>query len=287
MSWLIFSLLNAFFDSASSALGKRGAQKINVLSVTWAQRFFGLFIIIPLAIFNKSFQSVGSGFWLVLLASSSLITVASILFVKAIKDSPLSLTLPMTTFTPVLLLLTSPIMIGELPKPLGIAGVLSVVIGSYILNLSKRSNGFFEPIFALFKNQGSRLMLIVAIIWSVTTNFEKMLVKDSNPLFTSVASNVAVLIFLTLVLRIKKISIRNILRNSKTLAPIGIFNGLSYASQMTAYSMTLVANVISVKRLNTLFGTLWGKIFFKEENIKERFAGAVIMVLGVILITLS
>lgn len=287
MSWLIFSLLNSFFDSASSALSKRGAQKINVLSAAWAMRFFSLFILIPLVLFSNSFQKVNVNFWVALLATSTLNTITSILFIKAVKDSPLSLTLPITAFTPVFLLITSPIMIGEFPKPLGIIGILSVVIGSYILNLSKRAHGHFEPILAIFKEEGSRLMLIVAIIWSITSNIDKIVVRNSNPLLTSFASTCVVLIFLTLLLWVKKISIRHILRHSKILAPIGFTAGLSLAFQMTAISMTLVANVISVKRTSTLFGSLWGKIFFKEENIKERFAGAFIMVIGVILIALS
>ncbi len=287
MAWLIFSLLNSFFDSASSALSKKGAQKINVLSAAWALQFFSLFILFPLALFFNSFQKVDMNFWIALAATSILNTITSILFVKAIKDSPLSLRLPITSFTPVFLLITSPIIIGELPKPLGIIGILSVVIGSYILNLSKRVNGPLGPILAIFKTQGSRLMLIVAIIWSITSNIDKIVVINSNPLLASFAKTSIVLILLTLVLWLKRISIWHILRQSKILAPIGLTGGLSLAFQMTAISMTLVANVISVKRTSVLFGTLWGKIYFKEEKIKERFAGAFIMVIGVILIALS
>lgn len=287
MSWLVFSLLNSFFDSVSNALNKRGAQEINVLSAVWAQRFFALFILFPLVLFSNSFQKVSIDFWIALAATAGLNTVTSILFVKAIKDSPLSLTLPITTLTPVFLLITSLLILGEFPKPLGIIGILSVVIGSYILNLSKRVNGPLGPILAIFKIQGSRLMLIVAIIWSITANIDKILVRNSNPLLASFASTSAILMFLTLVLWIRRISIRHILRHSKILAPIGLAGGLSFAFQMTAVSMTLVANVISVKRTSSLFGVIWGKIFFKEENIKERLAGTIIMVLGVILIVLS
>lgn len=287
MPWLVFSLLNSLFDSVSSALNKRGAQKINVLSAAWAQRFFALFVLIPLALFSGSFQSVNINFWEALIATSSLNVISSILFVKAIKDSPLSLTLPITTLTPVFLLITSPLILGEFPKPLGIAGILSVVIGSYILNLSKRIHGPFEPILAIFKDEGPRLMLIVAIIWSITSNIDKVVIRNSNPVLTALANSSGVLILLTLVLLARKISIKNILKNSKILAPIGLAGGISLAFQMTAISMTLVANVISVKRTNALFGAFWGKIFFKEENFKERFAGTVIMVIGVILIALS
>src|SRR3989344_3848252 len=116
MLWLLFSLLNSFFDSVQNALSKHGAQKVDVLSAAWAQRFFALFIIIPLALINNSFRSfdlLNSTFWTAALISSSVAVITSILFIRAIKISPLSLTLPITTFTPVFLLVTSPIIVGE------------------------------------------------------------------------------------------------------------------------------------------------------------------------------
>ena len=56
---------------------------------------------------------------------------------------------------------------------------------------------------------------------------------------------------------------------------------------MVAISMTIVPNVITVKRTSALFGIVWGKLFFKEQNIKERLLGAIIMLLGVLLIAIS
>jgi drug/metabolite transporter (DMT)-like permease len=240
-----------------------------------------------LVLFYHSFQTVNVNFWEALIATVSLNTIASILFTKALKNSPLSLTLPITTFTPVFLLITSPIILGEFPKPLGIIGILSVVVGSYILNLSKRVHGVFEPLLAIFKDEGPRLMLIVAIIWSITSNIDKIVVINSNPLLATFSITLGLAILLTFVLFVKNISIKNILKNSKILAPIGLASGASLAFQMTAISMTLVANVISIKRTNALFGTLWGKMFFKEENIGERISGTIIMILGVILIAFS
>ncbi len=287
MLWLPFSFLNAFFDSISSALGKSGTQKIDVLSVAWSQRFFALFILIPLVLVTHSFHSVNETFWVALLSTSVLNTITSILFVKAIKNSPLSLTLPIVSFTPLFLLISSPFIVGEFPKPLGVIGIISTVIGSYILNLSKKIHGPFEPILSIFKEEGSRFMLIVAIIWSITSNIDKIAVKNSNPLLFSLASTAAILLFLTIVLQIKKTSFNTIFRKSKVLAPIGFASGLSTVFQMIAISITIVPNVITVKRTSAIFGTVWGKLFFKEENIKERLVGTIIMVIGVVLITLG
>src|SRR3989338_9078526 len=122
MLWLPFSFLNALFESFANVFGKRGAQRVNVLSTAWASRFFSLFILIPLLVFTKSWQNVNTTFWIALFSTGSLNTMTSLLFTKAIKDSPLSLTLPIITFTPAFLLITSPLILNEVPKILGVVG---------------------------------------------------------------------------------------------------------------------------------------------------------------------
>lgn len=285
--WLIFSFLTAFFESIFNAFSKRGAQKIDVLSATWAQRFFSIFIILPLALINHSFQPVNQTFWIAVIASSLLNTITSLLFIKAIKDSPLSLTLPLVNMTPVFLLITSPLMLGEFPKPLGLVGILSAVAGAYILNLSKSVHGIFEPFLTIGREKGSRLVLLVAFIWSITSNIQKISVQNSNPILVAFSEACIILFLLTIILLLKKTPFRKIYQNSFTLAPIGIASGLSIVFQMIAISMTIVPNVLAVKRTSTLFGTLWGKIFFKEKNIQERLIGTIIMILGVVLIAIS
>lgn len=80
--------------------------------------------------------------------------------------------------------------------------------------------------------------------------------------------------------------IHQIPKNFKRLASIGIAGGFSNIFLFTAYSMTLVVYTISIRRLSILFSTLYGGLFFKEKNIKERLLGAGIMISGVLFITL-
>lgn len=285
--WLIFALLNAFFESVSNAFSKNGAQKIDVLSAAWSQRFFALLILIPLSLATNSFHPVSTTFWVAVMTSAILNTLTTILFIKAVKDSPLSLVLPIVNFTPVFLLITSPIMLGEFPKPLGFVGILTTVVGSYILNLSQKIHGPFEPILSIVKEKGSRLMLLIAIVWSITSNIQKIAVNNSNPILVAFSEGCIILLFLTMILLLKKISFKKIFQNSTMLAPIGVASGLSIVFQMIAISMTLVPNVLSIKRTSTLFGIAWGRIFFKEKNIQERLIGTLIMILGVVLIAIS
>lgn len=285
--WLPFSLLNALFESVSNALGKRATQTVEELPIVWSSRFFSLCILFPFALLTQSFTLPNTTFWIALVMGAILNTFTAILFIKAIKNSPLSLVLPIATFTPVFLLVTSPLIVKESPPLLGVAGVLLIFIGSYILNISKRIHGAFEPIRVLFRERGSRLMLIVTFIWSITANIDKIAVKNSNPILYSLLETFTILLFLTVILTIQKTSFTKAFRNSKILALKGIAGGLATVFQMTALSLTLVPYAISVKRMSIIFGIFWGKLFFRETNIRERLLGATVMIVGVILIALS
>ncbi|OGH04037.1 MAG: hypothetical protein A2W22_00220 [Candidatus Levybacteria bacterium RBG_16_35_11] len=285
--WLPFSFLNAFFDSFTNVFAKRGLQKIDNLSVVWSHRFFGILILIPLAIATSSFKPVSFNFWPALIGSSIINTVTAILYAKAIKDSDLSLVLPIITLTPIFLLFTSPLILGEFPKTIGVVGIVFTVLGAYVLNFSQRKYGFFKPLISIVKESGPRLMLIIAFLWSISANLDKIAIKNSNPLLYAVSIVFVMLVLLTAILIFYKTSFKNIFRNSRILAPIGVSAGLSTFFQFFALSLTIVPNVISVKRTSAIFSVFWGKLFFKEEKIKERLIGAIVMVLGVVLIAIS
>jgi uncharacterized membrane protein len=55
-------------------------------------------------------------------------------------------------------------------------------------------------------------------------------------------------------------------------------------THLKAISLIEVSYMVSVKRLSILFGVLYGIMFFKETNIKERFLGATVMVSGIIVL---
>ena len=70
---------------------------------------------------------------------------AIILHYRAIRMSPLSLTLPFLSFTPVFVLFTGGLILDETLTPQGIAGMLLVVLGGYVLNLDAARYGLPRP----------------------------------------------------------------------------------------------------------------------------------------------
>ena len=129
---------------------------------------------------------------------------------------------------------------------------------------------------------------MVAVLWSISSNFDKIGALHSSPLFWVVAVNgfIALVLSPMMVYRLKPVF--HLIKNHKKVMVLsGIFLSLSNLFQMTAISMALVSYVISIKRTSALWGAILGYIVFKERGLKERIVGAVIMILGVVFISFS
>jgi len=284
MLWFILSLLTAIFESAKDLSSKRALQKLDEYVAAFALRFFALPFLLPLLFFIDWSHDII--FWQALFVTVSLNIITTILYMKAIKISPLSITIPMVTFTPAFLLLTSPLILGEFPNIYGVVGILLVVLGSYTLNIRDVKKGFLAPFRALARERGPILMLMAVFIWSITANFDKIAIMHSSPIFFVVNSYVFLSLGLLPIALKKSKYIKHSSGNIKYLLPIGFFAALMSIFQMTAFSIALVAYVIAIKRMSSVFTTLGGHFFFKEIRIRERLLGVCIMVLGVLLITL-
>jgi hypothetical protein len=71
--------------------------------------------------------------------SAALRLMSLLLYQTAIELSPLSVTVPYLSFTPAMLLVTAFLLIGEQPSLPGLAGVLVVTAGGYLLAFSSAS----------------------------------------------------------------------------------------------------------------------------------------------------
>ena len=286
MLWFIFAFLTALFEATKDVLSKKSLKDIDEYVVAWSLPCFALPFLLPILLFTE-IPPLGERFWLALVTGGTLYAFTLVLYMKAIKTSDLSITVPMLTFTPLFLLITSPLMVGEFPGIFGLIGIFLIVTGSYLLNINKKSQGYFAPFKALLKEKGPRLMLVVAFIWSITANIDKIGLQNSSPLFWVIAVDIYVaLLMLPLCTFRRNRKTAQIRANWRALLTLGLFGGLTAVCQMTAISLTLVAYVISIKRTSAIGGVLFGYLIFKEKGIRARLVGAIVMVFGVLFITL-
>jgi drug/metabolite transporter (DMT)-like permease len=286
MRWLILAILSAFFEALKDVVSKHNLKANDEYVVTWSLTFFTAAFLTPL-LFIIEIPPLNQQFWIALLIGGIMNAVIALLYIKAIKLSDLSLAVPLVALTPLFMLLTSPLIVGEYPNFFDGIGVFLIVMGSYLLNIKEKSQGYLAPFKALLHQPGSKLMLLVAFLWSITTNVDKIGVQNSSPIFWVFALLTAMSVLLLPVLLHKTSNpARQIIQYLPMLMATGFFNALGVIFQMQALTMTLVVQVIALKRTSVLMGVLFGHFIFKEKDIQERFLGAAIMMGGVLFITL-
>ncbi len=285
MSWFFLSLLAAFTLATSDALTKKFFSDQSPymmglirLGYTLPWMLTSLFFI-PLVIPDSTF-------WLCMLTGLPLEALAFYCYMKALKVSPLSLTVPFLAFTPGFIILTGWIILGEKISTGGLWGIILIMAGAYSLNLSHTRYGLAGPLMAIFREPGSRLMLLVSFIYAFTSTIGKLAIIHSNPYFFGIIYNVALTALMVLFLpsAVNAGSRKNLIKKPLIGLILGAIVAVEIFSHMLAISLTNVAYMISLKRMSLLFGVVYGALLFKEEKIMERLAGAIIMITGVFLI---
>lgn len=228
-------------------------------------------------------------FLLALTASSVLQLCVILLYMKAIKISALSLSLPLLTMTPLFMLLTSPLLIGQFPGLLGLAGIFLIVAGTYILNLGGNKNKVWAPFTTLLTEPGSRYMLIVSFLWSITANLDKIGVEESSPIFWAFSKDFLILLYLVPIMLLKSRNpIGQLRARALPLFCVGLFRTTSVLCQMYAIQVLLVAYVIAIKRSSALLIMVYAFFFLDEkQHFATRLSGVLIISAGLLLIALS
>lgn len=284
MNWFILALISSITLSIRELSVKKAGKDLPSAVMSWGLNLFMFFIILVLNLCYLNYHAITLSFARVLILAAILDSLATLLYLSAIKNGDLSKIIPMLCFIPVVQLFVTPILVNENLSLTGILGVLVVVAGSYILNIGTWE-GLLSPIKSVFKDKNSMMMLAVACIWGVSSSFHKIGVKETSALFWGLCEMGLMALFLS------PIALRSGRQNFsfyklKTIFWPAVFSTLTVLSYYTAISLGPVAYVSSVRRLGVLFSVLIGIIVFKEKTRRLGLAGGMIMITGAAIISL-
>ncbi len=286
MTWFSFAFLTALFVAVHDTWVKKWFSHLTAYEMF----VFPLFYSLPLIAISLLFISVpplDRVFYITFLISLPLNAVPFFMYIKAIKISPLSLTVPYLAFTPVFMIGTGFLMLNEMPDIWGIAGILAVCIGSYVLNIDPQSRSFIDPLRAVFRETGSWMMVIVSFIFSISAVLGKLAILHSSVLFFQMSFFAVLnLIIIIIFLVIRKIRLKTFVEQPVKGMVAGVLLYCHILFHGYGISMTKAAYMISVKRLSIVFGVISGGLVFHEENFLMRFLGAMLMFSGAVVILL-
>ncbi len=212
-------------------------------------------------------------------------TLAAFLYYVAISRSPLSLTVPFLAFTPVFIPITSWLFLREGVAPMAFVGILLVAVGGYTLFFHS-----FDELLVPFKRfarePGSVLMLIVAMIYTVTSVLGRKMVLSVGSANMGAFYPITSALLLTGVFLLSRRSRREKLRFGRPglFLAAGLAGAVMITAHFVAISMVNAAYMITLKRTSALFSMGFAALIFKERDIPKRMVGAVLMLAGVVVV---
>lgn len=287
MTWITFALLAAVGTGIGDALFKYLLKRDDEYVVAWMRAVFivpvvliGLFLLGPFRITRE--------FWLWGLIILPVDILAFLLYLKAIRLSALSITLPFLAFSPIFVIFISWLILGEQVSQVGFFGVLLIVLGSYVLNIKEIRKGFFEPVLAIFKEPGPKIMLLTAFLYGFDAVLGKKMMHLSEPKFFAMIYPVFLFLSFTPIVyfRVKyKLSRVNIKFHRLLLYFLASFIfAMTIVLHFKAISLAFAAYAIALKRTSILIGSVLGFLLYHERNVKSRLVGVGLMLAGVFLI---
>ncbi|MEM7480918.1 MAG: DMT family transporter [Acidobacteriota bacterium] len=239
-----------------------------------------------------------TGYWPPAVASIVLSVVANVAFIHAFKLAPLSVIVPLLSLTPVFTLLSAIPILGELPKPLQIVGLVLVVIGAW--QLQREATRGAERAVARHSAEdrdaelrrrrlGFWLMVTVAVTWSITPALDKVALRHASAPMHGflLCTGVALGILALLVGRGQLRELGEVRHKPWIFAASLLASVAALGLQLLAIRLVLVSVVETLKRgIGNICSLLIGAAWFGETlDLRKSLAVAVITA-GVALIVL-
>jgi drug/metabolite transporter (DMT)-like permease len=284
---LAFALVGALCWALFDALRKRLAREVSPV-------YLGLLLPLAQAPLLALWAATREPFGLPLgclpyLGASALLNgIAVVLFLDALRLAPMSLLIPLLSFTPVLATTLAWIFRGQAPGAAQYAGALLVVLGAVVLRLS---SGAWGGLGATCREPAVRRMAVVALLWSGTSVLDQTAVSlGAGSWYAPVVT--AVVALLMLVWAGLRGQLRAFFQAAKPLAARPLLAGLAVgigaaalAVQIEAFRWAPVGFIEVVKRgTGMASAVLVGRYVFGEPLNGRKVAAVGLLTLGVALV---
>lgn len=231
-----------------------------------------------------------NAYWLPGIASVIVQIIGNLLFLFGVSRSPLSLTIPVLSLTPVFTTMFGAVILGEVPSAQQLGGIVLIVIGLVWLYMPPGGGFALLRSFSRFAREpGARFMLGAALLWSLAAPIDKLGVQASSPSVHALfqLSGMALTLFLWLAATRGLSALKVDGRSGVLLGLAALCGAVAFGLQLAAFAITFVAFVEALKRVVGQFAALFfGAIFFAEPITRPKVYGMLLMSTGIPLLAL-
>ena len=221
-----------------------------------------------------------------MLAAAALAVAGNTLLVHALRSADLSILGPVNAYKSVIGLVLAIFLIGEYPSPLGVAGVLLIIAGSYMV-VDRQVDQPGRNAFVLFFRERGVQLRFAALVLSAT---EAVFLKRAI-LLSSAVDRLCPVVAARRAAGRRHVPARwhaaqeqkRILRRGwRTFLALAFTTGLMQLTTVLTFHRMQVGYSLALFQLSTIVSVLLGYHYFQEQNIRKRLAGSMVMTAGAI-----
>ena len=290
MLWVWYGLASAVFYAAGGLIGKHVMRRKHALEYAGSQGLYGLLLVLLLPFIDLR---LSAGTYITLYLISIVVAAGNLYYLKSIRHSELSSTVPLMNISPIFLLIIAYLLLGEAPSGLAILGVVLLVAGTYVVQIAASDRrSLLAPFKALWRSRYAMYMIFAVFVFSLSATMQKAVVNWGIPVLS-------ILILTRLFISINYVALETIEHGFTEMRDdvrkqgwsifasmaVGFFSDLFLILAM-AVPGALVSLVIPMKRTSTFLTALIGGKLFKERHVGLKLLGCAVMLAGVLLIAL-
>jgi drug/metabolite transporter (DMT)-like permease len=267
-------------------LTQRSANPLFIIGATDALLTLG---VLPLFLLGAVPLQLAPGFWNYMVISASLAVASNVLLVYALQSADLSVLGPINAYKSVISLVLGVFLLGEVPAPMGAAGVLLIVAGSYFV-VDRDANQPPGNAFArFFRERGIQFRFAALVVSATEAIFLKKALLLSTPLTTFVFWSILGLPIAAVAMALlhrQRLGNEVVLlrRNWPTYVWLAVTTGIMQLTSLLTFGKLQVGYSLALFQMSTLISVFLGYRYFQEGQIRKRLLGSAIMAAGAALI---
>ena len=227
--------------------------------------------------------------WLYIALSGILEAIYFLLLGSAYQRGDMSLVYPIARGSaPLFVILLAYLFLGERIFLGGIAGIVLIVVGIYVLHLKSLDAGGLAAPFLSLKERPSQLALLTGVTIAGYNVVDKAGVGYAGPLFyLYLVFLVTTLLLAPYMAVARREAIRHEWRaNKPSMVAVAIMFITSFTLVLTALTLDKVSYVAPVREVSVVFGAILGALVLKEPFAKAKIVGSILIFAGIVCIGL-
>ncbi len=289
MTWFIIAFLSSLLSAFAAIAQKKVLFNRTPLEFSFLLAIVNLLFSIPFFFFID-YNTIHSSNLGILFVKSIIGVAAFLCVMTALKNLQISNALPLLALTPGFVAVFAYIFLGESLKAQEVIGLISLIVGTYILE-SKNLKEILFPLNVFFKSKYHRYVLAALLLFTASSIMDKLLLIKLNltPISLTAFQHVfyALLFGLIFISTSRKAESIILKFNKKDIGWIALISLLTIGyrfTQVLSISLASVALTLAVKRTSVLWATLIGGKIFKDSNLLKKTIAVIFILLGAVLI---